>query len=521
MKNIFVALFFLSLALSCDATVNPDKVPAPDSITFSAEELVFTTTDAARLPITITSPTRPSVTIPKDATLWLSYKDAPFKDYKMEGSFSVTRNDSFDKRIAYVTVSAPGVPSVTLRISQEGKSMDSRETPSIADMNAMELSRALRLGWNMGNHFDAYHNNKGSSNYNYPSETAWGGIPATQTTFLKLREAGFSSVRAPVTWLNMIGPAPDYTIDKSWIDRVYEVVQYAHKAGLYVIINTHHDENHGDDHWLDIKGASDDSALNESIKAKIKGVWTNIANRFADCGDWLIMEGFNELNDGGWGWSADFRANPGKQTGILNEWNQVFVDAVRATGGNNATRWLGVPTYCANPEFEKYLVLPSDKAGRLMISVHFYDPSEYTIGEKQYSDWGHTGATGRKANGADEDHVQSVFGKLYDKYVSKGIPVYVGEFGCSMRSRSDTRAWSFYMYYMEYIAKAAKTYYLPCFLWDNGAQGTGRERHGYINHGNGEYVGNSKEVLDVLARAWSDEDPSYTLQSIYDRAPKF
>ena len=517
MKRFFAALSVLLTVFSCDGKDKPDNSNAPTAISLSADELAFTTTDAGSLPLTVTAPMRPKLEIPTDASGWLSATEGSYEDYKLTFTVHVAENPSNYGRTAILNVYSSGVSSVTVRVSQAGKAdnFEPQETSPLDYDNAMELSRALRLGWNMGNHFDAY-------NGNTPSETAWGGIPATKATFYNLRKAGFTSVRIPVTWLDKIGPAPDYTIDKSWIDRVYQVVQFAHEAGLYVIINTHHDENHGSDtHWLDIKNAANDSALNESIKAKIKGTWTNIANRFADCGNWLIMEGFNELNDGGWGWSAEFRANPGKQTGILNEWNQVFVDAVRATGGNNATRWLGVPTYAANPEYEKYLVLPKDPAGKLMISVHYYDPSEYTIGDSQWSDWGHTGAKGKKANGGDEDHMQSVFGNLYNKYVSKNIPVYVGEFGCSMRSRTDTRAWSFYLYYMEYVAKAAKTYGLPCFLWDNGARGTGKEKHGYIDHGTGEYVGNAKEVVDVLVKAWEDEDASYTLQSIYDRAPKF
>ena len=90
-----------------------------------------------------------------------------------------------------------------------------------------------------------------------------------------------------------------------------------------------------------------------------------------------------------------------------------------------------------------------------------------------------------------------------------------------MRAKSDTRAWKFYLYYMEYIVKAAKTYGLPCFLWDNGATDTGKEQHGYINHGTGGYIGNSKEVVNVLKKAWFTESDGYTLQHVYDSAPKF
>ena len=114
-----------------------------------------------------------------------------------------------------------------------------------------------------------------------------------------------------------------------------------------------------------------------------------------------------------------------------------------------------------------------------------------------------------------------MFGKLCSDYVDKGVPCYIGEFGCSMRAKSDNRAWRFYLYYMEYIVKAARTYGLPCFLWDNGTSGAGQEQHGYINHGPGSYIGNSKEVVDVMKKAWFTKSDSYTLNSVYNSAPKF
>ena len=126
------------------------------------------------------------------------------------------------------------------------------------------------------NHFDAFYNGSwAGEKEGYPDETAWQPNKATQTTFNGVKEAGFTSVRIPISWLKMIGPAPSYTIDKAWMDRVYEVAGMAHAAGLNVIINTHHDENHGVSNgyqWLDIKNAAKDKALNESIKAEIKAV---------------------------------------------------------------------------------------------------------------------------------------------------------------------------------------------------------------------------------------------------------
>lgn len=410
--------------------------------------------------------------------------------------------------------------AVTLRFNMKEPDPDPYADPTLPDNAAVRRMRELGLGWNLGNQLDAYVNWQ-SDRYLQPDEEVWGNPKATQATFNKVKSYGFTSVRIPVTWLGAIGAAPEYKIDEKWMARVTEVVGYAHNAGLQVIVNTHHDENHGDDHWLNLKAAPGNAALNAQIKEEITAVWTQIANNFKDCGDWLMFEGFNELNDGGWGWSEDFRRDPTRQCNVLNEWQQTFVDAVRATGGNNATRWLGISTYCANPSFEQYLKMPTDPAGKLMLSVHFYDPSDYTIGEKQYSDWGHTGDPKRKANGGDEDYVREIFGNLYFKYVAKNVPVYVGEFGCSLRSKSDTRAWNFFLYYLRFIVKAAKTYGLSCIVWDNGGEDApGQEHHGYINHGTGAFMSNGQEPVEAMMTAWKTETDSYTLQSVYDSAPR-
>ena len=247
------------------------------------------------------------------------------------------------------------------------------------DNDATRRTMQMGLGWNLGNQLDAYEESPRSSHYLMPDETVWGNPKVTQQAITKVREAGFTTIRIPVTWLGMIGPAPDYKINAQWMARVTEVVGYARTAGFgTIIVDTHHDEDHDDNHWQDLKNASTDPALNETIKKEIHAVWTQIAENFKDWdADLLMFEGFNELNDGGWGHSAAFKANPAKQCNIINEWLQVFVDAVRATGGNNAKRWLSCSTYCANPTFAKYLVLPNDPAGRLMVSVHYYNPWSY------------------------------------------------------------------------------------------------------------------------------------------------
>ncbi|MBO4761118.1 MAG: cellulase family glycosylhydrolase [Bacteroidales bacterium] len=521
MKKYFnllvLAAMFVSLpACKEDEPDKPAPPKAPETMTVDKTS-VSSGADGTSVLITFTAPSKPAAVSSAD---WLTYEMGPFNSdtYKGKITLNVAKNTTYEPRNATLTLSSKGVQDVKVSVSQDA-AVKPDEPLEPVDNPAFGL---FGLGWNMGNHFDAFYNGTWAGDkYNYPDETCWGASPATQATFDGVKKAGFKSVRIPITWLNMIGPGPEYKIDETWMNRIYEVVGFAEKAGLVAIINTHHDENNNDDHWLDIKTASRSAADNEIIKTKIAAVWTQIAEKFKDKGDFLVMESFNEIQDGGWGNSAEFKKDPSKQCDVLNDWNQVFVDAVRATGGNNATRWLGVPTYAAGTAWVDYFRLPSDPAGKTMMAVHCYDPYEYTLGDSQYSDWGHTGASGKKATWGDEKYIKDLFYKLNSQFVAKGIPVYLGEFGCSMRSKSDTRAWAFYKYYMEYVAKAAGTYKLPGLLWDNGSKTTGKECHGYIDHGTGGYMGDSEEIVKLLVKGMLSEDPSYTLESVYNKAPKF
>jgi len=392
-------------------------------------------------------------------------------------------------------------------------------TPERVDNDAWRLLDRLGLGWNMGNHFDAFYNYTGAGEkFLWPDESCWGNSKCTRELFIKVRAAGFKSIRIPITWLNTIGEAPQYKIDETWMKRIVEVVGWARDAGLNVIINTHHDEDHyyGNEamghRWLNIIEATANDAANDKIKEKIRGFWTNVAETFKNEGDYLIFESFNEINDGKWGASS----NTDKQAAVLNQWNQVFVDAVRATGGNNSKRWLGVPTYAANPGLIKYFRMPEDSAGKIMLSVHCYDPYNYTLAEslpQKY--WGHV-----SNNPRDEKMLRDVFASLYVNYVAKGIPVYMGEFGCSMRDYSKTKEWNNYLYYLEYYVKCSKTYGVPCFLWDNGNAGSGSEHHAYLDHGTGDYIGHSGDAVKKMNRAMYNTDNAYTLDYVYDNAPR-
>ena len=425
---------------------------------------------------------------------------------------SAGANRTLDERNGVLTISC-GSDQLTAKVSGEaGITIPIASTTALTPQMVFD---AMAPGWNLGNQMDAISNG-------VSGETLWGNAKCTQSTFDRVKAAGFKSVRICVTWEGHIGPAPAYRIEEKWMNRVEEIVGYAEKAGLVAIVNTHHDESY----WLDINKAG------EAAKDELFCVWTQIARRFQDKGEWLVFEPFNEIQDGGWGWSEKFKSNPKYQYDILNSWAQVFVEAVRSTGGNNATRWLGIPSYAQSPIFTipdfdhgggfitPGLVLPTDYTGanRLIVSVHDYDPYNYTLANPLVAQWGHTAAADKRCSDKDEENVVWLFDQLKKTYVDNDIPVYIGEMGCSRHSEEN---FPYQLYYIEYFCKAAADRLLSMYLWDNGGSGTGAEKHGYLDHGTGAFLDDKAEQLvGLIVKAATSKDAAYTLESVYNSAPK-
>lgn len=391
-------------------------------------------------------------------------------------------------------------------------SFTTKEGTKPIDNDATALTKKLGWGWNLGNHFDTSSGQDGTPN----QWGWWDNATPTAALYQNLKAAGASTVRICVTWGNY-QTADSWTIDATYMAEVKQNVDWAEAAGLNVILNMHHDE-----YWQDIKQAASNNLINDAVKDRIEKTWKQIAEAFKDKGDFLFFESFNEIQDGGWGWGANL-TDGGKQYNTLNEWNQLVVNTIRATGGNNATRWIGVPAYASSPKFalENSFELPTDAANRIMVSVHFYDPNTFTLTPENSdgkSEWGHTAAAGKYQDGSNEDHVVETFQKLQDKFIANNIPVYIGEYGCVMHKTD--RSNQFRNYYLEYVCRAAYTYNLPLFIWDNNQTGSGNEHHGYFNHSDGTYLNGLESLVKTMIKATTSTDANYTLESIYNSAPK-
>lgn len=245
--------------------------------------------------------------------------------------------------------------------------------------------------------------------------------PITKATMDSLRAAGFSSVRLPVTWFNHVGAPlsnPGY-IDQVWLKHVGDVIDLALNAGMYAVINMHHDAGTYDFCWLKA-----DWSNYETISATFKNYWTQIATYFRHYDYRLLFEGYNEIVDEGKHWHSPASANGFKAANALN---QDFVDAVRATGGLNATRNLIVSTYTTSEEeiALKNFVMPLDQApGHLMVQIHSYRPNEFVTART-------VGVEGSRLEfyESDKADINDMFNRVQTHILAKGWPCVMGEYG--------------------------------------------------------------------------------------------
>lgn len=343
-----------------------------------------------------------------------------------------------------------------------------------------ELLAKLRLGWNLGNSLEVP-----------DGETAWGNPMATPALFRSVAKAGFGLVRIPITWAPHMGPGPTYPIDPTWFDRVDEVLGYCRSAGLYCIINLHHDGADGFKavQWLSLKDADGKTTEdnNAAVRARFGAVWHQIAAHFADSGEELLFESMNEVHDG-------YGKPDPRHYAIINDLNQQFVNVVRASGGNNGKRHLIVPGYNTNIDATiEGFKLPTDPApDRLILSVHYYDPYLFAL-------IGKTQTWGRASPGRDdwgqEDFVVAQFDKLKSTFIDRGVPVLVGEYGATHQAGFE----EYRRYYVEYVTKAAIDRGMLPVYWDNGAGGSGGEKFGLMDRQTDGVL--HPDLMEALRRA--------------------
>lgn len=396
-----------------------------------------------------------------------------YADSKAENSVTSTAS----------TTAAESTPKSTESSTDTTKASENKPSQIAGKMRniaSQQLVEDMTFGWNLGNTLDvcqADRDGDGKINEHVEAgekvdETLWGNPKATKELFTSLKKNGVNAVRIPVTWRDHMDS--NGNIDREWMDRVQQVVDYAYSQGMYVIINVHHDGG-GDPKfgaWIIEESQKD---YNTFLK-KYKNVWKQIAERFKNYSDYLIFESMNEV-----GFDTLYNKNKADAYNLINKINQDFVDIIRATGGNNAKRHLLIAGYYTDIERTCDLLykMPDDKAGRCILSVHYYTPWDFCTCDIKHT-WG---------TKSEVRQMETLIGKMKKNFVDKGIPVIIGEYAASGSDLSSC------IFFIEKLNKLCSDYGIATFIWDSGRQ---------VNRKT--YKWRTPQYLEALKRATSGKD---------------
>lgn len=326
---------------------------------------------------------------------------------------------------------------------------------SMSDLTASDFIEIMNVGWNLGNSLDAHYGDR-STSANLGQETTWGNLYISKDLIDYVKDSGFNTIRIPVTWYynTYVDSDGNLKIYEEWLERVQTVVDYAIEDGLYVILDTHHEQE------LIYAGVSEEEMANVYSNAAM--LWSEIANYFKDYDEHLIFESYNEVDNLELSWNYSSKA-----ADQVNKLNQIFVDSVRATGGNNASRLLMIPTLLDGSE-TSYLdsfVTPTDTAtDRLILTVHNYS-TIYT------------------------NEIENFFETLQgysDKYQ---LPIIIGEFGSSEKTFKPVEYRAIHA--ANYVA-CAKAHNIKCIYWDNGSMND----YGIINRK--DFYSSRTDIINAL-----------------------
>lgn len=396
-----------------------------------------------------------------------------YADSKAESSVTSTASTTAAEHTSKSTESSTDT-------TKASENKPSQIAGKMRNITSQQLVEDMTFGWNLGNTLDvcqADRDGDGKINEHVEAgekvdETLWGNPKATKELFTSLKKNGVNAVRIPVTWRDHMDS--NGNIDREWMDRVQQVVDYAYSQGMYVIINVHHDGG-GDPKfgaWIIEESQKD---YNTFLK-KYKNIWKQIAERFKNYSDYLIFESMNEV-----GFDTLYNKNKADAYNLINKINQDFVDIIRATGGNNAKRHLLIAGYYTDIErtCNSLYKMPDDKAGRCILSVHYYTPWDFCTCDIKHT-WG---------TNSEVRQMETLIGKMKKNFVDKGIPVIIGEYAASGSDLSSC------IFFIEKLNKLCSDYGIATFIWDSGSQ---------VNRKT--YKWRTPQYLEALKRATSGKD---------------
>jgi aryl-phospho-beta-D-glucosidase BglC (GH1 family) len=460
---LYVAFFGLC---ACSSDSGTDKKPETIMLSADINKIDFQTKGNAAAVKVTTNATAWTVTT-SDAS-WIQLSQLTGGTGTTTFNITASENTATATRTAIITISSNQAASVQISVSQLGAapvvitipSYNTSPLPADATgmtSNAVELAAKIKLGWNIGNTLEAT-----------GGETAWGNPKVTKALIDLVKANGFNAIRIPCSWNQNLANSATAQISTEWLNRVKEVVQYCVDNDMYVIVNIHWDGG-----WLENNVTEAKKVENN---AKQKAFWEQIATQLRGFDEHLLFASANEPN-----------VDNATQMAVLTSYHQTFIDAVRSTGGKNANRILIVqgPSTDIEKTNKLMLTLPTDNvASRMMVEVHYYTPYQFCLMDKD-ADWGKmfyywgadyhsTTDTGRNPTWGEEADLDKFFLSMKTQFISKGIPVILGEFGAIRRDLTGdalTLHLNSRAYYLKYVVKQAKVNGLIPFYWDAGNMG--------------------------------------------------
>ncbi|WKY48162.1 glycoside hydrolase family 5 protein [Eubacteriaceae bacterium ES3] len=366
-----------------------------------------------------------------------------------------------------------GIQSDQSQIVNENESVQenefAKEIGNPEKSEGLSFVEKMGSGWNLGNSLDVAHTGLSGEDIS-GIETYWGNPVTTREMIRAVHEAGFSTLRVPVSWSEHMDASGN--IDQAFLSRVKEVVDYGIDEGMYVIINVHHDD------WLM------PSIENKEIASStLTIVWQQLAEFFKDYDDHLLFESMNEPRLIGTAdeWTAGTES--ARQT--VNELNAQFVKVIRESGGGNESRYLLLPGYCAS--FQRAALeaisLPDDEY--LIVSVHAYIPYDFALNQEGRNTW----STG---NPEDTNDIDELFENLKELFLEQEIPVVITEFGALDKDNLEAR-----LVWLNYFKNKADQNNVELIWWDNGGNAE-QNNFRILNRNNLSF--DFPEIRDILVK---------------------
>ncbi|MDR2505413.1 MAG: glycoside hydrolase family 5 protein [Oscillospiraceae bacterium] len=328
------------------------------------------------------------------------------------------------------------------------------ETKEFNPITAKELTASIKFGMNLGNTFDA----TGSSGLD--TETSWGNPKITPELLAALKAGGLDVIRLSTSWEPHLDA--EYNIDPAWMDRVQSVVDSAIDAGLYVILNTHHE----DKRLLPMIAAADFDGAHKELSR----VWAQIAQRFGGYDEHLIFNIFNEPRQVGS--PLEWQGGTAEVRETINKLNVELLKQIRTSGGNNAKRIVMVTPVQASIWYAAHLDLPWNDP-YMLVSIHAYEPYDFALNR--------AGTDKFPAN----SNIKDVFGRIDQLFVSKGAAVIMDETGAMNKNGNlkERVAWA------KEFSSYARSLNVPVVLWDNGVTDVAKgESFGLIDRATCEWI---------------------------------